>query len=141
MSGGEFVRFITLPQIHLAKLRASAQRLAMIAERLQSPDRTIDWPENGRHPTIGASGGKGCVALPRRRRTIMAKRFRSKGSFSTDFSTRLLQGNPFLFTSTQDFFHFPSLGQFVHQFVEIPRLLNQGIFNFFDSVSTNHALD
>ena len=56
MSGGEFVRFITLPQIHLAKLRASAQRLAMIAERLQSPDRTIDWPENGRHPNIGASG-------------------------------------------------------------------------------------
>lgn len=28
----------------------------MIAERFQSQVRTIDWPENGRHSTIGASG-------------------------------------------------------------------------------------
>ncbi len=64
---------------------------------------------------------------------------KTKDQFNDAFRDEKRKGE-FLLTS-QYFLHLSSFGQLIYELVEIPHLLNQWIFNFFDSVSTNHAPD
>src|SRR5215472_2289176 len=43
--------------------------------------------------------------------------------------------------AAQNLFHFPALGQFVYQLVQIPDLPRQGVLDVFHAIATDHAMD
>ena len=55
--------------------------------------------------------------------------------------SQTVPGSIALFIGTQDFFHLPALGQLVDQLIQIPTFLNEWVFQLFDSVPTDDALN